>query len=187
MYCTYVLFSQKTGRYYIGSTVNLRNRLAEHNAGKTTSTKHGRPWLLVYSEEHDTLGQARQREQLIKSWKNQSYMITKLGIKPDAGERPDWHREGRGFESPYLHHLFRISTRAPQVPAVKTICYCFNYTDQDIIEDVRAHGGRSLIEEHITAEKRRGACDCEHKNPQKQWCLADVHRVVERARQSLDG
>ena len=51
---------------------------------------------------------------------------------------------------------------------MKTICYCFNYTDEDIIEDVRTHGGRSTIEERIAEEKRRGACDCEHRNPQKQ-------------------
>ena len=51
---------------------------------------------------------------------------------------------------------------------MKTICYCFNYNDDDITEDVRAHGGRSHIEERITAAKRRGECDCEHRNPRKQ-------------------
>ncbi len=51
---------------------------------------------------------------------------------------------------------------------MKTVCYCFNYTEKDIIEDVRAHGGRSTIEARITEEKHRGACDCEHQNPKKQ-------------------
>jgi hypothetical protein len=51
---------------------------------------------------------------------------------------------------------------------MKTICHCFSYSDEDIIEDVRAHEGRSTIEERITAEKHRGACDCEHKNPQRR-------------------
>ena len=51
---------------------------------------------------------------------------------------------------------------------MKTICYCFNYTDDDIRADVRAHGGRSTIEERITAEKQRGACDCARKNPNGQ-------------------
>ena len=51
---------------------------------------------------------------------------------------------------------------------MKTVCYCFNYTDDDIVADVRANGGRSRIEERITAEKQRGTCDCEHRNPAGQ-------------------
>lgn len=51
---------------------------------------------------------------------------------------------------------------------MKIICYCFNYTEDDIAADVRANGGRSTIEERISGEKRRGTCDCEHRNPKKQ-------------------
>lgn len=51
---------------------------------------------------------------------------------------------------------------------MKTICYCFNYTDEDITADMRAHGGHSTIEERIAAEKQRGACDCAGKNPSGQ-------------------
>ena len=53
-------------------------------------------------------------------------------------------------------------------PDIKTICYCFDYTEDDITADVRAHGGRSTIEERIASEKQRGACDCAHKNPTGQ-------------------
>ena len=50
----------------------------------------------------------------------------------------------------------------------KTICYCFNYTDADIIEDVRANKGRSLILERIARAKKTGACQCETKHPEKR-------------------
>ena len=44
------------------------------------------------------------------------------------------------------------------------ICYCFNYTDEDIARDVRAHG-KSLIMERIAGEKRAGGCRCGEVNP----------------------
>lgn len=44
------------------------------------------------------------------------------------------------------------------------ICYCFNYTAEDIEQDVRARG-RSTIMEKIAAEKRMGNCQCGVKNP----------------------
>lgn len=45
------------------------------------------------------------------------------------------------------------------------ICHCFSYTSEDIREDVRAHGGRSLIMEKIMAEKKAGNCRCAETNP----------------------
>jgi len=47
--------------------------------------------------------------------------------------------------------------------AVK-ICYCFDYTDEDIAEDVRTHG-TSLIMEKIAASKKAGGCRCATENP----------------------
>jgi len=41
----YILFSSKTGKYYIGSTDNLEGRLKHHNAGSTSSTKSGAPFF----------------------------------------------------------------------------------------------------------------------------------------------
>lgn len=38
------LFSDKT---YIGFTSNLKQRLLEHNAGKSVYTKEFKPWILV--------------------------------------------------------------------------------------------------------------------------------------------
>ncbi len=44
------------------------------------------------------------------------------------------------------------------------VCYCFNYTKQDIQEDFRKYG-KSTIMNHIVDEKRDGKCECESKNP----------------------
>jgi hypothetical protein len=44
------------------------------------------------------------------------------------------------------------------------ICYCFNYTDEDIVRDVRMHG-KSLILEKIAAAKKEGGCRCSTENP----------------------
>ncbi len=45
------------------------------------------------------------------------------------------------------------------------VCYCFGYTEDDIIRDVRENNGRSLIMEKIQAEKKRGGCRCKETNP----------------------
>jgi len=44
------------------------------------------------------------------------------------------------------------------------ICYCFEYTRNDIKQDL-IRNGRSVIMEKITAEKKAGGCDCAKKNP----------------------
>jgi hypothetical protein len=44
------------------------------------------------------------------------------------------------------------------------VCYCFQYTALDIRRDV-IENGRSLIMEHIAAEKSAGRCECTAKNP----------------------
>jgi len=46
----------------------------------------------------------------------------------------------------------------------KTVCFCFNYTVDDLEKDVIEHG-RSTIIERIIAESKGGACNCESNNP----------------------
>lgn len=50
----------------------------------------------------------------------------------------------------------------------ETICYCFGYTAEDIRQDVRRNGGRSLILERIADERKKGMCRCAELNPQKR-------------------
>ena len=51
---------------------------------------------------------------------------------------------------------------------METICFCFNYTDADIIADVVAHHGLSTIEQEIADAKKNGRCQCELKNPNRR-------------------
>ena len=69
MFFTYIIFSPKIGRYYIGSTLNLDKRLKEHNSGKTFSTRNKGPWELVFSEQFTNRHDAIIKEKLIKSYK----------------------------------------------------------------------------------------------------------------------
>ena len=74
MYFTYILKSESTGRYYIGSTDNLDRRVAQHNdpgyKGSKTTKRFKGPWKLVYSELSETRAKAMSRERDIKSWKS---------------------------------------------------------------------------------------------------------------------
>ena len=55
-----------------------------------------------------------------------------------------------------------------RIGAMETICYCFNYTDADIVADVVARHGQSTIEQRIAEAKKNGRCQCEVKNPKRQ-------------------
>ena len=43
----YILESEvNSGRYYVGSTIDLKRRLSEHNSGKSLHTKKFMPWKI---------------------------------------------------------------------------------------------------------------------------------------------
>ncbi|MBI5633843.1 MAG: hypothetical protein HZA15_10230 [Nitrospirae bacterium] len=46
------------------------------------------------------------------------------------------------------------------------ICYCFGYSEEDIIRDVLENNGISSILERILSEKKRGGCNCKTNHPQ---------------------
>ena len=73
----YILQSESTERFYVGSTADLGRRREEHNRGQTRSTRARGPWKLVYQESYQTLLEARRRELEIKRWKS-SKMIEAL-------------------------------------------------------------------------------------------------------------
>jgi len=79
-YYVYILYSPSLDRYYVGYTHNPEERLKEHNAGATTSTRRGRPWNLVYIEPYENKTDAIKREMAIKKMKSRKYieqLITK--------------------------------------------------------------------------------------------------------------
>ncbi len=74
MFYTYIIQSQKNGKYYTGSCSDIDIRIERHNAGATPSTKPGRPWKLVYLESYKTNSEALRREREIKSKKSRKYI-----------------------------------------------------------------------------------------------------------------
>ena len=46
----------------------------------------------------------------------------------------------------------------------EVVCYCFEYTRNDIEKDY-LQNGRSTIMEKIIAEKKAGGCHCAEKHP----------------------
>jgi putative endonuclease len=68
----YVLMTRNPGGRtitYVGWTLNLDRRLAEHNGTGTRSAKftRGRNWTLVYAEKHRTRKGAMKREVVLKA------------------------------------------------------------------------------------------------------------------------
>ncbi len=67
MHYVYVLKSLKDDNLYIGLTSDLKNRLKEHNDGKTKSTKSRTPFKLIYYEAYNNKTDARKRELELKN------------------------------------------------------------------------------------------------------------------------
>ena len=66
----YILRSIKNSSYYVGSTINVDNRLAEHNQGRVKATKYLVPLELVFTEKFGTIKEARQTEYKLKKKKS---------------------------------------------------------------------------------------------------------------------
>ena len=82
---TYILFSEKTGKFYCGQTNDISFRFQKHNNGLVTSTRHGIPWKLigfVKSESRRTsMALEKQiKKRGIKRWldENQNALITNI-------------------------------------------------------------------------------------------------------------
>jgi len=65
-YVVYILYSERLGRYYVGHTSNITDRLQRHNTGRSTYTSKGMPWSLVKEFLCADRGQAVRLEKEIK-------------------------------------------------------------------------------------------------------------------------
>lgn len=73
-YYVYIIYSPNKKKYYTGYSKDPEGRLLEHNSGATTSTRSGRPWILVYKEEYADKNSAIRRETEIKKMKSRKYI-----------------------------------------------------------------------------------------------------------------
>ena len=62
----YILFSEKSSRYYVGQTADIDKRLKRHNQGLVRSTKGSIPWKLVLQLEVTNRSEALVLERKIK-------------------------------------------------------------------------------------------------------------------------
>ena len=52
---TYILYSEKLDKYYVGSSIDKDEWLRRHNRGSEKFTLTGIPWRIVYFEEHGSV------------------------------------------------------------------------------------------------------------------------------------
>ncbi len=77
MFYTYVLRCND-GRLYIGSTGDLKKRIAQHNTGRVPATSYRLPVVLEYYEASRSESSARAREQQLKTGFGRAYLKRRL-------------------------------------------------------------------------------------------------------------
>jgi len=78
MHYVYVLRSAKDGNLYTGYTTDLRQRVADHTAGKASSTRDRRPLQLIYYEAYLLPKDAKARERFVKSGSGKRFIRKQL-------------------------------------------------------------------------------------------------------------
>jgi putative endonuclease len=79
-YYTYILQSEKDGKFYTGYTKDINNRVHEHFNGLVNSTKDRRPLKLIYWEVCLNQQDATRRERYLKSGNGKIYLKNRLKI-----------------------------------------------------------------------------------------------------------
>jgi putative endonuclease len=77
IYYVYVI-KNRAGKWYTGSTGDLRKRLREHEQGKSTWTKEKGPWEIIYYEACFNEQDARSREIYLKTGMGKRYLKNRL-------------------------------------------------------------------------------------------------------------
>ena len=70
----YILESERDGRFYVGSTLDLNRRISQHQHGHTQTTAGMGVIKLVFSQEFKTLEEARAIEKRLKRLKRKDYL-----------------------------------------------------------------------------------------------------------------
>ena len=78
MYYTYVLQSEKDGKFYTGFTSNLKLRFEQHNKGLVGSTRDRRPLRLIYYEACLDQDDATKREKYLKTYHGKMFLKKRL-------------------------------------------------------------------------------------------------------------
>ena len=71
---TYILYSTKLNKYYVGACIDIDRRLYEHNIGHSKFTSTGIPWQLNATLKNSNFGRGQTREKKIKDMKSRKYI-----------------------------------------------------------------------------------------------------------------
>ncbi len=77
-YCIYVLESMKDNKRYIGFTINLKQRIRQHQEGESFSTRYRRPFKLIYAELCTNKEDAVRREKYLKETGGRRFLAKRL-------------------------------------------------------------------------------------------------------------
>lgn len=83
MYYVYIIYSQKLDKKYIGYSADLRDRIREHNSGKSAYTSKGVPWQLLYYEAYIDEMAARKQELFYKTGQGRRVLNKRLSFLKD--------------------------------------------------------------------------------------------------------
>ena len=75
MYFVYALYSKEFDKIYIGYSSDVNRRLVSHNHKNNTHwTSKFQPWIIIYTEEHDSKALALKREKQLKSYRGRQFI-----------------------------------------------------------------------------------------------------------------
>jgi len=78
MYYTYVLQSERDGKFYAGFTQDLKLRFEQHNKRLVESTKDRRSLQLIYYQACIDKDDARKRENYLKTYRGKMFLKSRL-------------------------------------------------------------------------------------------------------------
>jgi len=79
MFYVYVLHSLEDHGLYIGVSMDLRRRMAEHKGRASFATKYRGPWKFIYYEAYTERLDAEGRERYLKSGSGRWFLRQQLG------------------------------------------------------------------------------------------------------------
>jgi len=90
-YYVYILSSIDTGRFYIGQTKDIDQRLLQHNSGLVKSSKPYRPYIIYYVHEVQTRSEALKLEKSLKNMKSKERILAWIERKGVDSRGPRNH------------------------------------------------------------------------------------------------
>lgn len=79
-YFVYVIYNTQNDKIYVGQTVDLINRLKQHNdySFKKFTSRYKGGWVLIYKESLSNRQEAMSREKELKSFQGRNFIKNKI-------------------------------------------------------------------------------------------------------------